>query len=422
MRVAMFVYDDVVHDARVRREAVTLAQAGHEVTIVGRPTDPRATDVTEDRLDGIRVIRVPIPGGWRPAWRILGAPLRAVAALFGRLRGRRDGGRTLVWLVVWRFAVAGWARAAARRAPRADVAHGHDLSGVLAARRVADRDGARLIFDSHELLLESAGSSVQPAWGRWLLRRVEASMFRRASAVITVNRAIGAELTSRYGVVDPVVVHNCPPRWTPPARPPDLIRAATGIPADDAIALYHGGFSEHRGLEQLGEAILRPGLERVHAVYLGYGRLRPLLEEMTRDPRFGGRVHVLDAVDPADLLPWLASADVGVMAIQASTLNHRLSTPNKLFECLAAGVPVVASDFPDMRRILLDDADAPLGAVCDPLIPDAIAGAIRVILGLAAGARVELRERCLRAARERWNWETEGARLTDLYRSLASPA
>jgi glycosyltransferase involved in cell wall biosynthesis len=195
----------------------------------------------------------------------------------------------------------------------------------------------------------------------------------------------------------------------------DLIRQATGIPPGVPIALYHGGFSAHRGLEELAAAILETGLEHVHAVYLGYGSMRAWLDDRAADPRYGGRLHVLDAVPPDELLPWVASADVGVMPIQASTLNHSLSTPNKLFECLAAGVPVVASDFPEMRRIVLDDPDGPLGAVCDPASVTDVARAIREIVGLPADAMADLRRRCLRAAHERWNWETESARLVALY-------
>jgi hypothetical protein len=95
------------------------------------------------------------------------------------------------------------------------------------------------------------------------------------------------------------------------------------------------------------------------------------------------------------------------MPIQASTLNHRLSSPNKLFESLATGLPVVVSDFIEMRRIVLEDPDGPLGAVCDPADPASVSRAIRSILELDEEARDALRARCLRAAHERWNWETE---------------
>jgi glycosyltransferase involved in cell wall biosynthesis len=119
-------------------------------------------------------------------------------------------------------------------------------------------------------------------------------------------------------------------------------------------------------------------------------------------------------------VPWVAGADVDVMAIQPSTLNYRLSTPNKLFECLGAGVPVVTSDFAAMRGIVMGDPDGPLGAVCDPGDPASIAAAIRWVLDQPPMERLALRARCLRAAHERWNWETESARLVALYAELSA--
>ncbi len=145
-----------------------------------------------------------------------------------------------------------------------------------------------------------------------------------------------------------------------------------------------------------------------------------MLEALAADPASGGRVHVLEAVPPDELLPWVASADVAVMAIQPSTLNHRLSTPNKLFEAIAAGVPVVASDFPEMRSIVLDDRAGPLGAVCRPDSVESVAAAIRAIVDLDPAEHDAMRGRIRVAARERWNWETEVARLVGLYADLAA--
>jgi glycosyltransferase involved in cell wall biosynthesis len=147
--------------------------------------------------------------------------------------------------------------------------------------------------------------------------------------------------------------------------------------------------------------------------------MRSWLDEQAANPRYGGRLHVVDAVPPGELGPWVASADIGVMPIQASTLNHALSTPNKLFECLAAGVPVVASDFPEMHRIVLGDPEGPLGELCDPSSAADVARAIAALLALSPDEMATLRARCLRAAHERWNWETESVRLVELYADLA---
>jgi glycosyltransferase involved in cell wall biosynthesis len=265
-----------------------------------------------------------------------------------------------------------------------------------------------------------SGSNVnRPRWAKAILRRFERRQARHATALVTVNRSLGELLGARLGLDRVILVYNAPARWEAPAERSNLLREAAGLPPGTPIALYHGAFSPHRGLEELADALLVPGMEAVHAVYLGYGSQEAALREMARNPRFGGRLHVLEAVPPDVLPAWVASADVGVMAIQASTLNHRLSSPNKLFESIATGLPVVVSDFVEMRRIVLEDPDGPLGAVCDPADPASIAAAIRSILDLGPQEREALRARCLSAAHDRWNWETESARLVALYDSLA---
>jgi glycosyltransferase involved in cell wall biosynthesis len=140
------------------------------------------------------------------------------------------------------------------------------------------------------------------------------------------------------------------------------------------------------------------------------------------DPATAGRFHYLPAVPPGEVVEWVAGADVDVMAIQPIDLNSRLSSPNKLFESLAAGVPVVSSDLPVRRRILIGDPSGPLGELCDPADPASIASAIRRVLDASPAERATRRERILRAAHTRWNWETEGAKLVDLYASLAADA
>lgn len=457
-RVVMFVYNDCRTDARVLREAASLTAAGHQVTIVARPTNPTATVGDREERDGFEIVRVPVPQRWRFYWTWLSYPWRMrrwwagrveralhrlpiglieLAGLVGaalvtipwaivrapfyaraRRRPTPPGGSTFDWLVRWRWVVLGWADRAAEAAPAGDVYHGHDLSGLEAAGRARRRAGGRLVYDSHEIFLESGSNADRPLFLKAILEHSERRWIREADALVTVNQSLAADLGARYRPRRTVVVHNCPARWEPPIPRPDLIRSTTGIPADAPIALYHGAFSAHRGLEELGAAILRPGLEQVHAVYLGYGSQRRKLDQMAVDPRYGGRLHVLGAVPPENLLPWVASADVGVMAIQASTRNHRLSTPNKLFEALAAGLPVVVSDFPEMHRIVLETESGPLGTVCRPDAVDDVARAIRSIVDLPRAEQEAMRMRCLRAAHDRWNWEFEIGGLLALYADL----
>jgi glycosyltransferase involved in cell wall biosynthesis len=469
-RAVMFVYNDCRNDARVLREAGTLVAAGYDVTIMARPTNTASKEVEREERDGFEIVRTPIPRRtssrtwvWiRQSWRTKGWIARWIAfrikravvhprprtwwnallaVLFGVVifpwavlqrfvslilqvlrRDRFPGAPTLDWLVRWRQTILAWGNASAEAAPLADVYHGHDLTALPAAIAAARRNGAPVIYDSHEIFLAAGSTATRPRWARWIFARLEQGWVRQTAALVTVNQSLEEVLARRYHPRRTVVLHNTPSRWTAPLAPQRLMRTELGLGPEDPIALYHGGFSAHRGLEELAAAILEPGLERVHAVFLGYGSKKDWLLAQAADPAYGGRLHVLSAVPPERLLEWVVDADVGVMAIQASTTNHYLSTPNKLFECLAAGVPVVASDFPEMRRIVLCDPAGPLGVLCRPDDPAEVARAIGSILEMPAAERLALRARCLAAAHDRWNWETESAHLIDLYADLRRAA
>ena len=493
----MFVFNDCRTDSRVLREAGTLVQAGHDVTIVARPTDAASSVSEREERDGFTILRVPIPPGYRYfrlwlkyPWRIVSwsreragrgmgrlpggltdlavaagalivsAPLSMVRGPFYLLAGHRIRARARTtgpvpdpvlpesvatrvgsapqapataqaravsprkatpfeWLQRWRWVIGAWARSAAAAAGPADVYHGHDLTGLVAAIDAVRRHpSASVVYDSHEIYLESGANAEQPGWVRRVMSRRERRWIERCAALVTVNESLARELGARYAPKRTVVVHNCPARSDAPERTTDLLRAAAGIPAESPVALYHGALFRHRGLEQLVAAVAEPGLDGVHAVFLGYGGMRAELEHLAATSPVSERIHVLPAVPPEELASWVATADVGVIAIQPSTLNHRMSTPNKLFECLAAGVPVVASDFPEMRKIVCEDPLGKLGQVVTPDDVTMIASAIRTIVSAPPGERAELRARCLQAAHERWNWESETAGLVRLYADL----
>ena len=415
----MFVRNDVLVDARVLKEAGSLRDAGHDVTIVGitRPDTPRVVE-REDR-DGFAIVRVPLPR-WTRWWRWFRAPSR----LWSRIRHRRGapGSRMdgLDWVAMWQFGNLGWARAAAREAGPADAYHGHDLTGLPAAVFARDMHGgsARVVYDSHELFVTSGAVVGRPSWAvAWLARR-ELGWAHQADAVVTVSHGYAAELGPRLGRNDIVVVHNCPPRPVGELIRSEAIRDAAGIPAGAPIVLYHGGLRPGRGIRQLAEAMLEPSLGEAHLAFLGFGPSREEAEQLAGESRFRGRVHVLGPVPPMDVVSWVASVDVAAMPIQAHSQSYYLSTPNKMFEAFAAGVPVVASDFPGMRGIVMEDPERPLGELCDPSDPASIGQAIRRIVELSPDGWAALAGRCRQAAVERWNWETESAKLVALYAEL----
>lgn len=394
----MFVFNDCTRDSRVLKEAASLAAAGASVTIVARSA-PGLPD-REDR-DAFTIVRA--------SSGLVRLPIRLLL--------RFSRGARFLW------AVLRWSRAARAVTPPADAYHGHDLTGLIAAWRASRRrPGSLVVYDSHELFLEAGAVASLPRLPRRLVGRVEGALARRAAAVVTVNPSIGAELVQRYGISRPVVVMNCAPRWHPEMTEPpvcDRFREVLPIPPGQPIVLYQGAFTPHRGIEPMVRALAEPELRDAAGVFLGYGPMRDWLLAEARRPEVAGRMHVLEAVPPDELLEWTASADVTGAPIERVNLNHWYSTPNKMFESMAAGVPFVSSDFPERGRIIRDSG---AGVLCDPGDIRSVAQAFASVLTLSATERLEFRRRCRRAALDRYNWETESARLVELYGSLLGDA
>ena len=332
-------------------------------------------------------------------------PLRAIkGAIFGPIRR----------FVLFPLRPIAWGRAIAEIAEPADLWHGMwagSLPGILHLR---DRFGGRAIYDSRDIYLHARQFDRMSRPWRAIYRRIERRWARRCDAVITVNQAYADVLVRTLGIAPPAIVMNCPERFDPPEPRPDRIRQALGLPPERGIVLYQGNLMTERGIEQGMDAILDvPGAD---LVLLGYGALQVMLADQVTRPPYLGRVHLLAAVAPTELLDWTCSADVMLMAIQPTTLNHRFTTPNKLWEAMAAGVPVVASDLPGMAAIVRETG---CGVLCDPTSPADVARAIRSILDLPADARAELRARGLAAAHDRYNWAAQASTLLSVYAGLS---
>jgi glycosyltransferase involved in cell wall biosynthesis len=182
------------------------------------------------------------------------------------------------------------------------------------------------------------------------------------------------------------------------------------------VALYQGGLQANRSLDVLVRAApyLMPG----HViVVMGNGEQEAALRTLIAEVGVGERVVLTPAVPYADLLRVTAAADVGLIVYRPEySLNVRYCLPNKLFEYLMAGVPVLASPLDAVAEIL---TSTDTGRVVTSLEPEAVAGAINTLLADEA-ERARLRENALRAARELFRWELEQRTLIALYQRMFS--
>ncbi|MFA5891157.1 MAG: glycosyltransferase family 4 protein [Actinomycetota bacterium] len=428
--ICVFVRNQFHHDARVTRICSSLQEQGFETTVfavaaVGAP----ASDSWEDGHLVARVnVETPIHRSARFVTRSLATlvrrpkPARAgtdVSAPRERSQTQtslqpvgtgRKSARALLLPLNRTWQNVAYAREAGRRAGRLHPVayHCNDLNTVLAgwvARRIHP---APLIYDSHELWPHRKRADAGPI-KTFVGELADRYWARRADAVVTVNDSIAQHMQRRYRVRQVHVVRNLPA--TTSRVEPAAAYAIGHVPRPRLM--YVGGVQTHRGLEELIDAM--PLIKHGTLVVVGPGNdaYRGELEERARSRRVADRVVFHGLVPHAQLVGVLATGDIGFALIKNFCLSYYLSLPNKLTEYIHAGLPVVASDFPEMRSVVEGNQ---VGIVCDPSDPAAIARSVNELLADTEG--LERMKANARAAARELNWELESKRLLAIYREL----
>ena len=230
---------------------------------------------------------------------------------------------------------------------KAHCYHASDLYVLPALARAARRFNAAYTFDSRELYAHVSSTQRRP-WVGWFWSLVESQYLPGASAVFTVSKRIAKHLEMEYRIPRPILVQNVPPK-TAVLRSTKLADLA-GLDASTPIILHMGLIRKARGCDLLIEAMA--SVNGAHLVFLGDGPELENLQEQTKSLGLETKVTFLDPVEPDSIVEYAAGATVGVSLLQDSCLNHRYALPNKLFDYLAAGVPVLAPDLPEIRSIV----------------------------------------------------------------------
>lgn len=261
-------------------------------------------------------------------------------------------------------------------------------------------------FDSRELYAHVASTARRP-WVSWFWRLLEGRYIRHARVVFTVSDSIADHLAKTYGIPRPTVVRNVPPTTALPHS--EYSSAEHSAPEPDPPVILHlGQMRAARGLEHVIEAM--SFVPRAQLVFMGYGAGQAGLEALARQSSAADRIFFRAPVPPADVPREAANASVGITLLADSCLNHRYALPNKLFEYLAAGVPVVASDLPEIRAVL-DSTGA--GECVDPSDVRNLAATLQHVCEHQSTYRSHARK-----AAELFNWETESVGFVTPFKDL----
>lgn len=282
---------------------------------------------------------------------------------------------------------------------RASAVHASDLFVLPALAGYAARHRAPLSFDSRELYTHTVGTIGKP-WSRLVWHLVQRRYLPHVDTTFTVSDGIADFLHDRYGIRRPIVIPNVP--LSPARDDGPEVRSSLNLPTDAFLAVHTGDVRARRGCETAVEAVaLMPPNQNGHLVFVGDGPLRQALKDLAAAKNIVGRVHFVDAVRPDDVTTFIRSADIGLVLIPDLCLSYHFALPNKLFECIGGGVPVVASDLPEMRRVV---ADHGVGLCVEPSNPATTATALEDLASDRAKL-TELRKNC-RNASAALSWET----------------
>lgn len=348
----------------VYRNARALKQV-HSLTRLGLRTMVLAVEGTTMRgglPDGVQVRTMPLPTGRGPAF------FRDIH------RGMSDMLRVV----------------------NARHVHASDLYVLTACSRRAHELGARLSYDARELYAHVAATARRP-WVSWVWRMVEGRSIRKANTVFTVSDHIADHLRDTYGIRRPLVVHNVPDRRLIHPEGVSTVRERLPGIGNAPLVLHLGQMRASRGLSHLIRAMTH--FPEGHLVFMGYGLHEKVLTAERDALGLSDRIHFLPPVAPADVVMASRDADIGVTLLEDTCLNHRYALPNKLFDYFEAGLPVVASDLPEIAAVL---ASHDAGLTADPAdhaaLGSTLAQAVSESTRLKAGA-----ERASKA----FTWEVE---------------
>ena len=387
-RVLKIVSGTWENASRDKRELSVCRELGMETVVMakGRPGD----FFRKDEVDGFPVFRF----STRPLgqYRFL-IPLNRVLSFF-----------------IW-----GWQA----RKFHADIITGHDLGGLLIGylSTLCGHHKAKLVYDSHEFEIGRAAN--RNSFQVWVITQLERFLMKRCAFSIMVNDSIADEIQRIHRLKErPVVARSVPPYWK--VNPTETACVRTGflreldMPEGTFLIMYHGAVMDSRGIENLLRAVaLTP---EVAAVILGNAQVPAYLESLhglCAELNIAKRVLFHPAVPIDELRNYVGAVDAGICTILGLYKSYYLSLPNKFFENIQSLTPLVASDFPEMGKIIHNYS---IGLAVNPESVEDIAAAIRQLKDdrkFYAACKENLKR-----AKEDLCWEKEQAALKQAYAAL----
>lgn len=268
------------------------------------------------------------------------------------------------------------------------------------------------ILDSHEYFTASPELEGRPlvkgVW-KWIERRVIPHL--KKGRAVTVSQGIADTFLEEYGVKFEVV-RNIPERSHLMNDDQSLLRKALNLPEEKKILILQGsGINKDRGAEEMLEAMSY--LPNYLLLIVGKGDVVPVLKQRVEEKNWEDRVKFVDRQPVEILRKYTRASDIGLSLDKDTNLNYHFSLPNKVFDYMHAGIPVFASNLPEVRNVV--DGHC-FGVIFYNHHPEEMARIIEETLENEDLMR-EMKQRAIEASKT-LNWETEKEKWSALLRQI----
>lgn len=291
---------------------------------------------------------------------------------------------------------------------KADMLWSNDLDTLWPNYIVSKLKGIPLVYDSHEIFCEVPELQNNPAKKK-IWERLESRIVPKLQYCVTVNQSIADYFNNKYHVLF-MALRNIP-NYTK-----DTVfknRAELHLPQDKKIIILQGaGINVQRGAEELVEAF-----QYLDTTYLlliiGSGDVIQILKEKALQSDLKNKVQFVDKIPAAELRHYTANADLGVTIDKDTNLNYHFSLPNKVFDYMHAGIPILATRLPEIENIV---KKYQVGTFIENHDPKHIADTIRTFLN--SSDYLKFKKNTEKAANEN-NWDTEKLKLINLIHEVS---
>jgi glycosyltransferase involved in cell wall biosynthesis len=266
----------------------------------------------------------------------------------------------------------------------------------------------KLIYDAHELETESNGLK---GFRKKIYKLLEKTFIHYADCTIVVSDSIATWYYQNYKI-EPHVIRNIPVFKSDSNNSNCFVdvnlKEKFNLSSNDILFIYLGGLFKGRGIEILLESFSQSNSNK-HVLFMGYGELESMI--LSYQLKYSN-IHFHSAVKPDQVLDYARMADVGLSVIENICLSYYYCLPNKVFEYMMSGLPIIVSNFPEMGK-LVDDYNCGWKVEVDK-------DSILQLINSISWEDVKQKKVNSANARNVLSWQLEGEKFVEIYKQVLS--